>query len=310
MIYVGGRPRGARDDRAAARVRPSRGALRALPRRGEPAPPRGRRVGASSRPRERRGRAPRVRAAARERDPLGDPNISAAGVRHGDALPAPCRGNRAALRRADGRGCRRPPARPARPAAATRRRPELLSRGVPARRVSRRRLAVARPLASSRAAHRLDRVGRAARPPGRRPRASSSRSPRARATPSPTRRAGRRSGRCSRSWEPPRPCSRSRSARSSPRRASAPTGSRTPTTRISSARAARLDVSSRRWRSCARTTSSQTCPIALQEAAELRLRHPTASLRELAARAPSRPRPRRRCTGACAPSRSSRKTHG
>ena len=63
------------------------------------------------------------------------------------------------------------------------------------------------------------------------------------------------------------------------------TASRTPTTRISCARAALRGASSPPSSGCVPTASSTRFPDRLREAAELRLRHPTESLRELAARA-------------------------
>ena len=187
---------------------------------GEPAPARGGRLGAPSRPRERRCGASGVRPPARERNPLRDPNVPPSRIRHArraTSCTSPATRTRCAS--SPPRVSSTPP-RAARAAATACRRAELLPGGVPPRRVPRRR-------ARSRSAAR--RTSSCAR---RRPTSAALLARLARAegvelgngraarrTRSPTRRAGRRSSRSSRSWERPRPCSRSRSARSSPRRA-------------------------------------------------------------------------------------------
>ena len=162
------------------------------------------------------------------------------------------------------------------------------------------RLALARTLAAPRAAHRLGRVGgapRAAR--GRRGRRARDRRAR-NSLRSRTRRAGRRSSRCSRSWARPRPCSRSRSVPSSPRRARVRTGSRTPTTRTSSARTARAEAARRHRR--ASISTRFRIPARGGGAAA---RHPDRVRFASSRRAPTRPRRRPPCTAVCVGSKSS-----
>ena len=213
--HVGGRARGARDHRAAARVRPARGALRAVPFGREPAPPRRRRLGAPSRPRERRRRPARVRAAARQRASArrsgptdGAPSTrrratsstSPAMTGRARACSPPPESSTAVMRRSSDRR-----AGSSRGAAAARRIfAEPFSALARSRSAARRTSSCAPPRASP---PRSSRGSRAPRAWSSRPRTARSSFARA------TRRAGRRSSRCSRSWAHPRRCSRSRSGR-------------------------------------------------------------------------------------------------
>ena len=168
----------------------------------------------------------------------------------------------------------------ARAAAAARARAPLLPRRLSPRRAARRRLAERPARPAPRDPHRRARGRALPRRPSRRARGRSCTCSTAAATPSRTRRESSRSPTRSSPPARPTPCSCSRRARCSRRSAPTRTGSRTPTTRISSARAAPRTRSSRR---CASSTSTRL-PDDLRELASLRLRHPTASIAELARR--------------------------
>ena len=117
------------------------------------------------------------------------------------------------------------------------------------------------------------------------PRGSACASSTASRTRRPMRRVGTASRRTCRSRARPRPSSHSRSGRSSPGSGPTPIGWRTRITRTSSGRAARPSRSSRPSGRCATRASLEDLGATLQDAAHLRLRHPSLSLRELAARA-------------------------
>ena len=196
-------------------------------------------------------------------------------------------GRRRRARHARRGGRPRRAARAARAAAEAGRRPRLLPRRLPARRAARRRLALGPALAPSRAAHDLARRRRV--PPLRRRRRR--RAPwRARPRPPCRRlREGLRRDRVGAHARRARAtrCSPSRSGRSSRPRAARRTGSRTPTTPTSSARAAPRRSSSRPSALCSATGALERLPDRLYEVARLRLRYPTAA----AARAGGEMRP-------------------
>ena len=104
-------------------------------------------------------------------------------------------------------------------------------------------------------------------------------------TPPPTRRAASRSRRSSQPQARRRRCSASRSRRSWPSSGPRRTGWRTPTTPTSSARAVPRGGSSTPRSRLRSSGALERLPEPVREAAELRLRHPSLSLRELAAKA-------------------------
>ena len=202
-------------------------------------------VVAPSRPRELRGRAARVHAAALLRRRLRDPHLPAASLRAGDALPAPRRRRRRRARAAERGGVvdarlaprERPPQRIVGRA--------LLPRRLPARGAARGRVGERAAVAPPRGAEREPggrRGGRRGR--GGRRRGAPRRGAR-RAALAYAKGIDRIAGR------PRRGRGQRRGARSEERavvgstKARAPTGSRTPTTRTSSAPAARPTRSSR-----------------------------------------------------------------
>ena len=263
-----------------------------------------RRVGAPSRPRERRRRAPRLRAPARRGDPLRDSHVPAARVRPRHAVPAPRRRRRPRARR--------PRRGRAWSIAATRRSSARLA-GSSLAAAAGPRTSAAR---SSAAARSRSALGAPRAPDGdARGRALLCRQVAAEAgvrsavgarprTPPRTRRAGTRSSRSSPWRARPRPCSPSRNGPSWPRRA--PRANRLANADhanlVRTSRAARLqleavDASRRRGGS----SGSRTAPGGRRAPAPPSRRSRSASSRH----APTRRRARRRCTAGCAASRSS-----
>ena len=264
-------------------MRPARRALGPVPFRRQRSPAR-----AAARSRVHldvgglRRRTPRVQPAARVRCLVRDPDLPTTRVRRRDAVPAPrCRRRAGAAGAARGRRSERPDSRRSRV------RPDVSSRApVAAARTCAARFSAAARSAGPRSPHLelrsaepegADFVARVAAQEGVELRVAD----RGR-TRSPTRRAPTRSPACSPSPARARPCSCSRRAQSCLRRARAPTGSRTPTTRTSSGRAARRTSSCAQSQRLRRTGDFADLPPQLQEIGELRERHPTLSLRELA----------------------------
>ena len=231
------------------------------------------------RPRELGGRPARVRPPARPGRALGDPHLSAARVRPGDEIPAARRGRRPRARACCAKRGSSPHGRAARASAEARRRALVLPRRVSPRRAARRRLALgparpaprsARERARRRTLHRRGRCERRRDSPSR----SDGR------MPSPTRRDTRRSPTC---WRSPergtRRCARgARRAGRDPRRANRLVNA-DEANLVRAARAAHVQLEA------IRSLDLDTLPAELAEIAELRLRHPSASLRELAAKA-------------------------
>ena len=250
------------------------------------------------------GRAPRLQAPARAGRRLGDPHVPPAAVRQADALPAARR--RIASRRCAGprRGGRRLADRRAAAAAAARAssaasaaaRPTSAARCSEAARVSGpqsphleiRCASLEAPSCSSDIAARDDVALRRPRP----------RPPRSRVREG--RRRDRRDARARRRER--RRARRSRSTLSSARPGRARTGSRTPTTPTSSARAAPRTSSCRRSGGSRADGRLTTLPAPLREIADLRVRYPSLSLASWArkCRPPAtRPRLHRRLSEAC-----------
>ena len=256
------------------------------------------------------GRAAGVLAPALLRRALRDPDVPAARLRAGDALPAPPRGRRARAAGAErGRRSRRQP-RAAGAAAPARRRPPLLPGGVPARRVPRRRLGERPAERAPRAAHGGHRLGalprRARRSRGLRARRLRAEPPRGRLregrrrrSPTSSRSSAPRTRRCASARRP-----------SSRRRAPARTGSPTPTTPTSCARAGPRTRSSARSAGWSARAGSTSWRRSWREIARLRVRHPTLVAAESSPAAATRRRRRRPPTAgsrASSGSRSSRR---
>ena len=252
---------------------------------GQRPPPRARRDRAPPRPRElRRSPGARSRSCARSGSSPRSGPTGAARSTGRRATSSTSRGTTPRSACSSRRACSRP-ARAARAAAEAGRRPRVLPRRLPPRRVPRRRLALGPALAAPRAA---------ARPRSRAPRSSLRR--RRRATrPSAVLERGRHAVAYAKSWDAiearARRCrrrrdgARARGARGRRRDARArQTGSRTPITRTSSARAGRRRSSSTPSGRCSAAGALERLPDRLHEVARLRLRHPTLSLRELAAK--------------------------
>ena len=225
------------------------------------------------------GGPPRVRAAARPGCALGDPHLPATGVRSGDALPAARRRRPAGARDAARGGGVLGVGRAARRAAEARRRPLLLPRRLPARRAPRRRLALRPARSASGSAGRTASRRPASSPTSRRAKRCACPSPSAATTRSPTPRVTRRSATC---WSWPVRSTRrfgSRSTPSSRRRAASANrlANADEANLVRTARAAHVQLEA------IRALDVDSLPAPLAEIAELRLRHPSASLRELAA---------------------------
>ena len=156
----------------------------------------------------------------------------------------------------------------------------LLPPRVSPRRAARGRVAERAARPAPRDSDRRARGRRASSPPSRRARAPSCTCSTAAGMPSRTRRASSRSPTRSSPRARATPCSCSRRARCSRRSGPTRTASRTPTTRTSSARAGPPTRSSKRSGS----SNLDALPDDLRELASLRLRHPTASIADLAKR--------------------------
>ena len=257
-------------DRSAARLRPARRALGAVPLRGQRPPARPRRGLAPPRPRQRRGRAAGLQPAAlvRRRAPRSGPTASGRSVRR-RATSSTWTGRRGAAVAARG-GRRVASARAARAAAEAR-----ASAGA----VAGPRTSAARSSAAGSVSGRARRTSRSgASRAGAEflaelaPRRSLRVVDRGAATRSHTRRAPTPSKRCSPQQAPSDAAARLRSARSSAPPARAPTASQTPTTpnlvRTSRAAHVQLELSAAsRKRAClgelprsARDRRTQTAP--------------------------------------------------
>ena len=268
-------------DRAAAPLLPARRDLRALPRLRRLAPARRQRRRA---PRPRRARRPpgaRSRccatwACARRSAPTGAGRSTRRRATSCTSTSTSARSS--VLREA---GVLSPTGAPLERAAEARRRPLVLPRRLPARRAARRRLALgpARPAPRVRASERRRR--RASSPTSRRAKACARR-----------RRAAQPRGRLR---QGPRGDRRPAGARRRGRHGAAPRGARR---RLGDARERQPARERRRGeprahgarrarpaRGDPRRSTSTACRAPLAEIAELRLRHPSASLRELAAKA-------------------------
>ena len=262
-----------------ARVRPDRRAVRAVPLRGTASPARPRRGLAPPRPGERCRRAAGVLAAALLRRRLRDPHLPAASLRPGDALPAARGGDAAPAARAHRRRRRagRGPASDPRAASLGRSccraaylRGALLAAGSvspppsPHLEVRCETRAGAETVAEAAAAEGGElRVTER----GDQSLAYAKGIDAIAGVLAAAARATRRSP--------------SRSGRSCARRAPTPTASRTPTTQTSSGPAARRTSSSRRCAACNARDRLDELSHTLREVAELRLKNPSLSLRDL-----------------------------